>query len=552
MKPQLVGGEMPHWSDAAPVGGPLLQALAGTAHGRTLIVGPHAADLIDAVPAEHVTVLVRGLPDAEALAARLTSRPGFEVCCGSLAKLDTVPAYDTVLALDGLDRTASTETADLSWDAGLAVLLAALRPGGRLLLGLSNPVGLDSLLSFPAGHGLPADSGAGVPPADSPWGSPLADSQWGSPPADSQWGVPPADDPTRPPGLAALRDRLRAAGLTVARDYAAYPSAQAPTALLSEATLSDTDLHGFVSAALRRAGLPAGPMLADPRPVAVRLLTPGLATSLAPGWFVQAVRPGAAPDPLPAALIATDQGVHRLNHVADRGWHLSPMPPDPHATPDPAAASGPGAPAPHLPGPAAASRSAGPLSGAPWPIPPSRSLHDLLLAAIRRHDLPELRTLLTTWRAGETAAVPPAEILVTRDGHLHALAAPTDPATALDHLATAVLTETPAEPETLTLLHAMAGAALPPNPPARPDIRTFRELAAAHDRLARELSDAQAQSLWYEQRLATRDAELVRANRIISLLKGTAPGRAATAVRTALRTGRIAARTALTRLRPDA
>jgi hypothetical protein len=475
--PLMLGGEMPHWSDTGPAGGPALTELAAAARGHTLIVGPHAFGLIDAVPARQVTVLVRGVPDAGALATRYASRPGVEVCCGSLAELAAVPAYDTVLALDGLDRAGSTESDGLTWDDGLAALLAVLRPGGRLLLGCENPAGLHRLLALPAG------------------------------PADEDWGAPVFDDPGRPAGMAALRDRLTAAGLVVHRDYAAYPGPRSPRALISPAAFGDPALRGFLAGALRRAGQDTEPMLGDPRPVSVRLMESDLAAQLAPGWFVVAGRGGPAAA-LPDAVVSSGT-VHTLRRGTDGWTRTSP-------------------------------------GGGPFPVPAGRNLLEALLAAIRGRDLPALRELITGWQGGELAGVDADALVVDGDGRPHDLGigASGSPRMALRNLLDAA-PDAPAD-----LIAAMAGIeAAPRTATARPGAAAFREVAADRDRLARELSDLQEQTLWYGQRLADRDAELARAYRIISLLKGTVPGRAATAVRGALRNGRRVARTALSQIR---
>jgi hypothetical protein len=126
---------------------------------------------------------------------------------------------------------------------------------------------------------------------------------------------------------------------------------------------------------------------------------------------------------------------------------------------------------------------------------------------------------------------------VDGDGRVHDLGIGADstPAGALRHFVDAV----PAG--FAELIAAMAGIeAAPPSGAAWPGAAAFREVAADRDRLARELGELKEQTFWYEQRLAARDGELARAYRIISLLKGTVPGRAATAVRGALRTGKRA------------
>jgi hypothetical protein len=485
MTPLLIGGEMPHWSDRSPVGGGPLRELAGSAHGHVLVVGPHDPALVDAIPARQVTVLVRGVPDAEQLAARWADRPGLQVCCGSLEKLAAVPAYDTVVALDGLDRTGSTETGDLPWSSGLERLIAVLRPGGRLLLSVANPVGLHALYAGAA------------------------------PPEDAAWGPPAGDDPTRPAGLGALRERLRSVGLEPVRGYAAYPSPQSPRVLVSEEALADRQLHGFLTSALRRAGLPDGPLIADARPLTAGLLRHGLAGPLAPAWIVVAARPGHHPSPLPDGLVADSRLL-----LTSGGWLAD---------------------------------------GAP--VTAGDCLHDALLAAARSGDRPSFRALLTAWQSGVHAAVPADAIVVSPDGTLHAPpavpaplhippAAPAVPAP-LARLADALHDEGPAHlwpaDDTERLLAAMAGRDEVPPPRATP--QTLRELTAAHDRLAQRLEEAKTQLIWYEQRTANLQADLNRAHKIITVLKATPGGRAATAVLAGARRGKRLASAALRRLR---
>ncbi|MFC4069887.1 hypothetical protein [Actinoplanes subglobosus] len=481
MTPLLLGGEMPHWTDHSPARGALLRELAGTAHGHVLVVGPHDPDLVDAIPARQVTVLVRGVPDADALAARWADRPGVRVCCGSLEKLAAVPAYDTVVAFDGLDRTGSTETADLPWSAGVAQLLAVLRPGGRLLLSLANPVGL---------HRLHAGA---------------------TEPGDAEWSAFPAADPTRPAGLGPLRDHLRSAGLDVLRDWSAYPSPQSPTVLLNEDALTDGHLHGFLTSALRRAGLPDGPLLADPRALTADLLRSGLAAALAPAWIIAAAYPGHHPSPLPDGLLADG---HLVRTAA--GWTL----------------------------------------GGSGPVPSGDCLHDALLTAARAGDQPEFRSLLAAWQSGPHAALP-ADALLLTNGTLTpagvSLSAAGAGSQALQQFAAALHDEGPAHlwpaDGTASFLAAMSDVTDVSPPAARTTPSTLRELTAAHDRLAQQLAEAHSQLAWYERRTATLQSDLSRAHRIITVLKATSGGRAATAVLGGVRRGKRLASAALSRLR---
>ncbi|MCA2214001.1 hypothetical protein [Jidongwangia harbinensis] len=289
---RIIGGEMETWSDLAGRPGPVRatvppEVLAAVG-GRTLIAGPHHPDLIDTVPADDLTVLVRGLPDAEALTRRYAGRPGVTVLCGSPEKLAGEPPFDTVLALDGLDRLPSVEGADLSWSDTLEVLRSVRRPGALFVLGMANPMGLDRLVA------LPAD------------------------PGDAAWVR--GGDESRPRDLGALRERL---GDVVAA-YAAYPSASAPAVLLPEAALTDPDRRGTVEAALSRACAAAEPVLRDPAALAVDAVRHHLAMALAPGWLLVAGPPVTprVPDGPPGRTLADHLGAacarHDMPEVRDR------------------------------------------------------------------------------------------------------------------------------------------------------------------------------------------------------------------------------------------
>ncbi|XVV08289.1 hypothetical protein ACQP2X_25935 [Actinoplanes sp. CA-131856] len=479
----LLGGEMLNWSDRAPAGKSLLP-LVKTISGRTLVAGPHTRELISALPAGQVTVLLRGQADAEEVGAL-----GVEVWCGSLEKAAASPAFDTIVALDGLDRLCSVEAETLDgWDERLAHLLAMLRPGGRLLLSVENLFGLHRLLTLPR------------------------------PLTDDEWLVADDRDPRRPAGLAALRDRLAAAGLSTEREYAAYGNA-----LLSRSLLANRDVAGFLSATLAGftlevppAALAASPApladpatLADPAALAIRALRHGLAADLAPSWVVIADRDSGGP-----------------------------------ATPD-AVVDGRAVSATEL--------------------PRGRTLEDRLFAAAQQRDLPTMRELLTTWQKSPTAGVPAAQIVVgPADGStpvvsadaLIPLAAGGDPLVALRHFAAAAihgdiahLWPAPAEEAELTaLIAAMTGrevepAGIPPLPGRRAP-ESVRELTADRDRLTRELAEARAKHAFYEQQIGSRDAELKRVRQINAVLSATAPGKA---VLGGLKAGRRAVRAVVKR-----
>ncbi|WP_199509624.1 hypothetical protein [Nucisporomicrobium flavum] len=258
---RLIGGEMLVWSDLdgthgpGPVRGEALAPFLAAARGRTLVAGPHDPALLAGLTG--ATVLVRGVPDAE----RLAGLPGLEVLCGSVAKLAAEEPFDTVIALDGLERLGTAEHDELSWAQTLDVLRGVLKPDGLLMLALENPLGVHRLVAPPR------------------------------PPSDSDWT--PAWDDTRPAGPGPLT------GSGASRVYALYPDPVRPRVVL-ETTRDDAAAEAVVAGAFDD----DAEVLTDPVPPALASLRQGHV--LAPAWVVVAARtrdalrtpataPGAAP-----------------------------------------------------------------------------------------------------------------------------------------------------------------------------------------------------------------------------------------------------------------
>ncbi|MFR9776691.1 hypothetical protein ACL02O_11620 [Micromonospora sp. MS34] len=519
MNLRLTGGAMHVWSDLdgghgpGPVRGAVLAPLLATATGRTLVAGPLDPALLEAVPADELTVLVRGMADAEALAAR---HPKMSLLCGGPEELAGGPRYDTVVALDGLGRLCSVEGAELGWAETFELLASAVRPGGRLLLAVENFVGLHRLLALPPE------------------------------PTDTDWSAAGEYDPTRPAGLARVRARLAAAGLAPARTWAAWPSPVAPTVLLGPELLDDEAALGFLQATLGRAGARPGALLADPGRLVAGALRHGVAADLAPAWILLAERPAdppAGPDrclpaptaagpetprsgeELPAALLGVDADLVTVTGDPVGGWTRH--------------------------------------RGGGRAVPSGRTLEDLVLAAALRRDLPAMRKLLRDWQSGVDAGVP-ADQVVGPPGAGGALTPPGEPMAALRRLAARMLDgglahlwPSPADPAELAVtLAVFAGRGAEPVPPPeavpdRPDARAHRELLMERDRLARELAEARAQHEWYQRTLAEREAALKRARRIVAVLSATPTGRAGKALLARVRTARRTARAAMRRSRPD-
>ncbi|WP_432050051.1 hypothetical protein [Verrucosispora sp. NA02020] len=558
--PRLLGGEMLAWSDLdgsrgpGPVGGPTLTGLLTAVGGRTLVVGPHHPDLLDAVPSPDLTILVRGLPDAETLTTRYADRPEVQVYCGSPEKLPASPQYDTLVALDGLGRLTSVEGSDLSWTDLFDLLVSMLRPTGRLLLGAENLLGLHRL----------------------PWPPPER--------TDSDWTAPEEYDHTRPGGLPRLRDRLAASGLWTVGTWATFPGPRTPTALLGTDLLADTDLTGFLQAALSATDPgpsvppPAelGPLaelgrsvppLADPARLAVVALRHGGATELAPGWVVLAER-----------LAGTNTNTNTTPERHDDSDEGA----DPVGSRPPAAVLSWG-------GRRGREVHRGPAGGWRYAdgavVPSGRTAEDLVLAATARREVPALRALLTAWQAGPLADVPADQVVVPPHGAWHAVTAaePTEVVRRAYAEATG-RTESPTGPvegesrevgsdvvlrrlasrmidaglaylwpagELTSTLATLAGRDPVPfaDDRAQAVAGGWRELLVDRDELAREVAEARALAQWYERTLTERDRELTRLRRIVSLVSGTPTARAGRILLAGARTARRTARTALHHLR---
>jgi hypothetical protein len=272
----MIAGEMLNWSDLHPedgepaTGGPVSSALLDAVlrpDDTVLVAGPHSLEVL-ALIAGRVTsldVLVRSAPDAEEIADQLEGHP-VRVFCGSLDHFGEEhgeSSYDVVVALDGLPRLVGPDTIVLTWADALAALKKRLVPQGRLLLGATNPFGVERLVL----PGLTA-----TVPRDEAW------------PRDIRGSV------EAPAGAKAIQAAL---GNTVQGDpaqgdsvtaYAVYPSlVDAKIALVS----SSDPLAGVV-AARATAERFAGPTLMDPYRLVQDAFAAGLGADLAPGWFLVA------------------------------------------------------------------------------------------------------------------------------------------------------------------------------------------------------------------------------------------------------------------------
>ncbi|HEU4424190.1 MAG TPA: class I SAM-dependent methyltransferase [Pilimelia sp.] len=554
---RLIGGEMLAWSDddaasgRLPVRGRVLERLARTAcppDGRVLVAGPHDPDLVEALAGGGASVacLLRSYADSAALARRF---PTVEVLCGSLAKLVPGEQFDAIVALDGVHRLVSVEGVNLNWGEALDTLLAALRPGGRLVLALENLLGVHRLVEL------------------APWAADETDAAW----------TPAGEyDDSRPRSLAQLTARLTAAELRVGPAFSGYAVPGAPSLLVSAGGAGDAALDGWLDglvAAACAAGFAGTPVLADPRQLATSALRAGLGAELAPLWVVIADRAPAAAPPVDAAPVLVADG-------DQPGWEVE-------YTVAPTGSGGWQRQVADDPGERAAGQVRRESSRLAGPLPAGRSLEQVLIGACLRRDLPEVRRLLgeyAGWLAGfrdEAGRLPGECVFLTPSNTVvdGSRLAALDPswrlagplpyevalARALRQFAVDMITggyphpwpaATDADGLTV-ILGGMAGmaidratvreavaieveivaavrgfdreqrsayaerlAAIDEGTPAL-DMDSHRKLHQSVLRLRQELEHTQAKLAWYEELLDSREQALNRAQRTIALFSGS-------------------------------
>jgi hypothetical protein len=391
----LIGGETQNWSDqdrsrgTGPFAGPLVLPVLRQVLDQSmtvLVVGPTAPWLLEQIAdlSGSLDVLVRSWPDAQSLDLRLEGKP-VRIFCGGFENFPGPSGqYDAVLALDGIPRLYTPDSVTLSWTDTAGRLRDLAKPGGRIVLGVANGLGLDRLLD--------------------------ADVHL-KPPVDDDWPIGTAIEATPPPGLEAVRAALAAAGLTTSSQYALYPRPGLPALMIREPLLSGPlaqDIFPVLASTAFTEALGGRPVLTDPSRLARETMRHGIGLQLAPGWlFITTNSPagpaGAPAGRLPDALTADNLDhpywsvVTELTHTDDGRWVRSIVEVGRSAT---SRASG------HL------RREPARLAG---PLPNGTLLEELFLTACQHDDLTAVRRLVRSyagWLKDQAAMLP----LDERDG----------------------------------------------------------------------------------------------------------------------------------------
>ena len=474
--------------------------------GRVLVLGPHSESILAALPAgTSVTWLVRSHDDSLELASALGA--GVDVRCGSLARLAGPAAFDAVIALDGIDRLSSAESVAPTWEDAVRTIVAVLRPGGILALGVPNSIGLEQLLT---GGSRRKDTTAAR-------------------------GRPVDLDATHPASPERLTESLAELGLVATRVWAGYPTAKQPS-VLADLAVFDSELAraGTLGSVLATACVAAEDgqvTLADPTRLLRVAARGGAGAHLASGWFVAARRhAGSIAAGAPSLVVADGCGPLALTYALARDddgrWRRAVR------EPDQVRVSG-------------LVRRDPQVLRAALPIGPT--LRDRLLAACADGERAPVVELLRRWL--ELASHNPfatAENVIVTGGGLRVWDAsysvsvdvPTDVATARClRLFTRALAEDghahpwpeSADPDQLAvLLAAAAGAAMTEaslggareleaqlrdagayrNASSPWGLAGARELRAGVHRLRRQVDELRDAVTWYEERLTSTETEL--------------------------------------------
>ena len=291
---QLGPGAMQNWSDLEhhPAGGSaaqraLVQELVRPEH-RVAVIGPHSLDLITGLAPQvaHLSVITRSIPDAVTVGNALLEHESVDVqCAGAATLLQDPEPYDLVVALDDLTRVWSLESDPMTWEQVYAGVRRLVAPGGRLLLGVENELGLHRITSLHSRY--------------------TSD-------RDEDWSVTATFDGSRPRSLQALSEV--AADLGSVQILGALPTWQEQTVLVSDPNGLSPELTTLLGAltlgspAYRRVG-------ADPTRMTRAAVLSGRLPQLCSGWVLIA-----GPSPVPAYAgsgILADDASGRVATYAD-------------------------------------------------------------------------------------------------------------------------------------------------------------------------------------------------------------------------------------------
>ncbi|MFD0525205.1 hypothetical protein [Paractinoplanes durhamensis] len=260
---QIVRGELQPWTDSNPTGGATLLALLDDLLpervNRTLVAGPHSAEVIELAAARSaaVSVLVRSVSDAQELRAQVPAEH-VTIITGALDGLVLAKPekFDMVIAADGLDRVLGADSPALNWPQRAAALWEVATDDALAVVAVENEFALTGLYDR-----RPADERHG----------------------DDEWR-PLHDDPDRPTSPAQVLAAIE--GTT--RLYAAYTAAGAIHTLLDADAAAGTR-PGRPGARLATTGLAATaahtPLLAPVDGGADAAARAGLLAAVAPGWL---------------------------------------------------------------------------------------------------------------------------------------------------------------------------------------------------------------------------------------------------------------------------
>ncbi|MGL4174820.1 MAG: hypothetical protein ACRCSN_01985 [Dermatophilaceae bacterium] len=277
---ELIGAEMPEWSDLAdsrnPTGSAALVAdlWRAVTPARTLLIGAVASTFVSDLPEEaRVDAVMRGTLDVRAISELTAMRSSLRLYCGSVERFHTGRPYDLVVVLGRAGDLIGPDGTAMAEHDFVAHVIEHVAPGGLLVLGTPNPLGLDATLCAESDDH-----------------------------ADYRWSAMTPGFDTRPLHRRQLHEAVQATGLTVERTYTVFPALVRADLLIDVPACPP--LGRGTARILGRSlthHLRDTVALRDPAETCRLVVDAGLVEELAPGWLLIARRDGGDHLPLPAA-----------------------------------------------------------------------------------------------------------------------------------------------------------------------------------------------------------------------------------------------------------
>lgn len=308
---RLIGAEMLFQSELGKVGEPsaITDLLAAVTEGqkldRVLLLGPRASLLVQQLPAtSDVDVVIRGLPDARAIAAERMMHRTLTVWCGGFDRYEPESRYDLIVLLDELNHLLTPDSLPFEQSELLPRVGSWLSEGGVLLAQVTNALSTESLISLKMEP--PKLTNARLEYAEAlAIDEPQEDLD--APPLPQEendlWWRGATGFPQRPQFWFEVDRAARASKLIWQASYAAYPSHSLPALLVEHSDAAPlADAARAHAVRLQGELRHSSPYLQEPLSLVSNAISAGQLVSLAPSW-VLLLRNGPATGEIPTMVV---------------------------------------------------------------------------------------------------------------------------------------------------------------------------------------------------------------------------------------------------------